>query len=398
MFVRRLELDSYRSWRKFAADFTPGITVFVGENGQGKTNIVEALGVVAHLSSHRVSQDAALVYAGEKYARISVTVVNGSQELTGHLMVYPDKANQAQINRTKLPSARGLLGLLHTVLFAPEDLLLVRGEPAERRQFLDEVLLSLKPRLAGVKADYEKVLRQRRALLRSAGSKLRRGYEHADGAAALATLDVWDAQLAGLGAQLIFARLQLLEQLRPFLAQAYQEIAPNSRPAKIAYKTALPDFQEAALLAVPEAEAIALLEAQLLNFLAQRREQEIERGMCLVGPHRDDVSLLLGEQPAKGFASHGETWTYAICLRLSVFFLLKARGSCPVLILDDVFAELDTKRREALCGVIAQAEQVFITAAVGDDLPAQLAQLPHQKLYVQATTDAAGRFSELVEA
>ena len=365
MYLRHLELRDFRSWPELTVDLHPGVTVFVGRNGHGKTNVVEAVGYLAHLSSHRVSQDAPLVRATADNARISGTAVNSGRELTAHLLINPKKANQAQLNRTRLSAPRQLLGVVKTVLFAPEDLALVRGEPAERRRYLDEVMSTRQPRLAGVKADYDKVLRQRNALLKSANQALRRGYGNDDGASALATLDVWDGQLAALGAQLTAARMQLVTDLAPRVHEAYHTLAPESREAHIHYRSTLIDAPDAAV-------DVEVLEATMLTELGHMRQREIERGLSLVGPHRDDLELMLGSQPAKGFASHGETWSFALSLRLAVFSLFRSDGTDPILILDDVFAELDTQRRRALVSIATTAEQVLITAAVGDDLPDSL--------------------------
>ncbi|GAA4796556.1 DNA replication/repair protein RecF [Corynebacterium canis] len=363
MYLRSLELRDFRSWPQLSVALEPGVTVFVGRNGHGKTNVVEAVGYLAHLSSHRVSHDAPLVRANQANARVSATAVNRGRELTAHLLIHPHRANQAQLNRTKVSSPRQLLGVVQTVLFAPEDIALVRGEPAERRRYLDDVLALRLPRLAGVKADYDKVLRQRNALLKTAQAALRRGYNSDDGAAALATLDTWDGQLAALGAQLLTARMQLVHMLGPEVAAAYHGLAPDSRAASIRYRSTVPNVV---------LDDVAVAEAAMLAELGVQRNREIERGMSLVGPHRDDLELMLGEQPAKGFASHGETWSFALALRLAVFSLLKREGTEPVLILDDVFAELDGKRRAALAELAAHAEQVLITAAVAADIPENL--------------------------
>lgn len=371
-------------------ELEPGITLFVGRNGFGKTNIVEALGYAAHLSSHRVSHDAPLVRTTAQNARISVTAVNQGRELTAHLLIKPHAANQAQINRTKLGSPREILGVVKTVLFAPEDLALVRGEPAERRRYLDDIIATRTPRLAGVKADYDKVLRQRNALLKSAGSALRRGYDDADGASVLATLDVWDGQLASFGSQVIAARRVLLAELAGHIHAAYSGIAPESREVSISYRSTV-DIDSTD----PE-----LIEAEMLAELGRKRQREIERGMSLVGPHRDDLLLHLGAEPAKGFASHGETWSYALSLRLAEFSLLRSDGTDPVLILDDVFAELDARRREKLVELAADAEQVLITAAVDGDLPANLASLADaavNRFTVTVEQGEGGRISVLQE-
>ena len=272
--------------------------------------------------------------------------------------------------------------MVKTVLFSPEDLALVRGEPAGRRAYLDSIIASRTPRLAGVKADYDKVLKQRNALLKSGSASLRRGYSDSDGAAALATLDTWDAQLARLGAQVIAARLALVDALLDHIPAAYSGLAPESRPAQVEYKSTIDTADR------------EVLEAVMLTELANVRQREIERGISLVGPHRDDLVLNLGEQPAKGFASHGETWSYAIALRLAEFNLLRQEGgSDPVLILDDVFAELDAKRRKQLVHLAAEAEQVLITAAVDEDLPGNLEPIVRYRVSVEDTD--AGRISKL---
>lgn len=364
MYLQQLQLRDYRSWADLTLDLTPGITIFVGRNGFGKTNVVEAIGYLAHLSSHRVPTDAPLVRAGCTSARISATAINNGRQLTAHLLIKAHAANQAQINRTKLKSPRELLGVVHTVLFAPEDLSLLRGEPALRRSYLDTIIATRQPRLAGVKADYDKVLRQRNALLKNSGLDLRSGYGTTAGAAALTALDVWDSQLAHLGAQLICARLSLVDALTTPLAEIYQRIAPESRPASIHYECTVP-------LEGIEVSA-SQVEDALVAALGNSRKNDIDRGLTLVGPHRDDLHLMLGRHPAKGFASHGETWSFALALRLAEYHILKSDGTDPILILDDVFAELDSKRREKLVEVTHEAEQVFITAAVGDDLPTNL--------------------------
>lgn len=372
MHISSLSLRDFRSWHDLSVALNPGVTLFVGRNGYGKTNIVEAVGYAAHLASHRVSNDAPLVRAGMKSARISATAVNQGRELTAHILINAHGANQAQINRTRLKSPREVLGVVRSVLFAPEDLALVRGEPAGRRAYMDAIIATRTPRLAGVKADYEKVLRQRTALLKKGWRALRQGYDSADGASALSTLDVWDAQLARLGAQLVAARLELVAELGEFVHAAYSGIAPESRPAHIAYKSSTPLSPEVAGAEHPDPQ---LIEALLLLELAAVREQEIDRGQSLRGPHRDDLELYLGDHPAKGFASHGETWSYAIALRLAEFQLLRQLGTDPILVLDDVFAELDAKRREKLVALAGEVEQVLITAAVGDDLPGNLNDL-----------------------
>ena len=371
MYVAELDLRDFRSWGELHLDLEPGVTVFSGRNGHGKTNIVEAVRYTSALSSHRVSGDAPLVQASKSNARISTTTVNAGRALTTHLLLNASGANQAQINRTRLKSPRELLGVLRTVMFSPEDLRLINGEPQERRRFLDDLLALRAPRLAGVRADYDKVLRQRNALLKSSGAALRRGYKDEAGASALTTLDVWDAQLAAHGSQLIAARLQLIDALAEPITAAYAAVAPESRPASVRAKSTLDDAVRELAGGEPVRDP-AIFEAAMLAELGRRRREEIERGATLVGPHRDDLVLMLGDAPARGYASHGETWSYALALHLAEYQLLASGGSDPVLILDDVFAELDAKRRERLVHVASDAEQVLVTAAVGDDLPGNL--------------------------
>lgn len=370
MFLRELDLRDFRSWPQLHLDLESGITVFSGRNGHGKTNIVEAAIYSATLTSHRVSQDQPLIRAGADNARVSATTVNDGRELTTHVLIKAREQNQAQINRTRLKSPRDMLGVLRTVVFAPEDLALVAGEPSERRRFLDNLASIRTPRFGGAKADYDKVLRQRNALLRSSNMALRRGYSDDSGAAALSTLDAWDAQLAAYGAQVTVGRRLLIDALSDPVHTAYSSVAPESRPAAIEYSSTL-DKAVIELAGEPSNDP-AIVEAAFLTELARRRREEIDRGTTLVGPHRDDMVFTLGDQPAKGYASHGETWSFALALHLAEYALLSEDGVEPVLILDDVFAELDVKRRERLVGVAKQAEQVLITAAVGDDLPGNL--------------------------
>lgn len=396
MYIRHISLRNFRSWPELEIELTPGITVFTGRNGHGKTNIVEAAAYVAHLRSHRVASDAPLVRHGADAARVSVNVVNEGRELAGHVLIKSRGANQAGINRTKLRSTRELLGVLRTVLFGPEDLSLVRGEPSERRDYLDGIIQSRKPRIAGVKSDYEKIVRQRNALLKSNWGALSRGYGTSEGSAALATLDSWDMQLASCGSILLHERLRTIAVLRDVLRESYAGIAPESRPAGMSYDTSVASPAAAAGVTDLFTADREVLEAALMAQLASIRTQEIDRGITLAGPHRDDVLLTLGTQPAKGYASHGETWSLALALRLAEFELHRADGTDPVLILDDVFAELDSARRAKLVGLARDAEQVLITAAVGDDLPENLDDHVAARLFVEAHDDEGhARFSTL---
>lgn len=369
MFVRALSLRDFRSWEQLDVELSPGRTVLLGANGNGKTNVLEAIGYLSTLASHRVSADAPLIRTGAARARIGAAVVNSGRELRIDLELNQGAANRAQINRSPVRRPREILGILHTVLFAPEDLALVRGDPGERRRFLDELATARLPRLAAVRSDYDRVLRQRSALLKTAGRNVR---SRAD----LSTLDVWDGHLAAHASVLLEHRLRLVHDLAPHLAESYRALAPESRPAAIGYRSGYlpPELLDPAR---PPAETDrAELEAVLLRELAAARTRELERGVCLVGPHRDDLELLLGDGPAKGFASHGESWSFALALRLAAFDLLRGSGAEPVLLLDDVFAELDRRRRTALAAVAAAAEQVLITAAVPEDVPAELDAVP----------------------
>ncbi|MEV2222801.1 DNA replication/repair protein RecF [Nocardia vinacea] len=387
MFIRTLSLRDFRSWEHAELELSPGRTVFLGANGNGKTNLLEAVGYLATLGSHRVAADAPLIRIGADRARIGATVVNAGRELRIDLELNQGAANRAQINRSPVRRPREILGILQTVLFAPEDLALVRGDPGERRRFLDELCTARLPRLAAVRADYDRVLRQRSALLKSAGRQARSKAE-------LSTLDVWDGHLATHASVLLAQRLRLVHDLYPYLAQAYSSIAPESRPAAIGYRSASlpPEFLDPAR--APQPDDVEALEANMLRELAAARPKELERGVCLVGPHRDDLDLMLGTAPAKGFASHGESWSFALALRLAAFELLRATGAEPVLLLDDVFAELDRRRRTALAEVAAGAEQVLITAAVPEDVPVELAAVP---LGVETNGGADGRISRIAD-
>ena len=359
MRVGALSLTDFRSWPQLDIELAAGPTALVGSNGQGKTNIVEALLYVATLGSHRVSTDAPLVRQGAERAIIRAAVHRDDRETLVELELNPGKANRARINRGAVPRAREVLGLLRTVLFAPEDLAVVKGDPSERRTFLDDLLVLRTPRLAGVRSDFERVLKQRNALLKTAFLAKR------SGGGDMRTLDVWDAHLAQTGAELLGARLALIEELRPLADVAYREVSKGQGELGLAYKCSLGDLE-------PGVQDREVLAAALLNELARIRQQEVDRGVSLVGPHRDDLVLSLGSLPVRGYASHGEGWSVALALRLASYELLKSDGGEPVLVLDDVFAELDTGRRERLASLVQSAEQVLVTAAVPGDVPEQL--------------------------
>lgn len=379
MYVRHLGLRDFRSWAHADLELPAGRTVFVGRNGFGKTNLLEALWYSTTLSSHRVGTDAPLIRAGAERAVISTIVVNEGRECAVDLEIAAGRANKARLNRSPVRSTREVVGVLRAVLFAPEDLALVRGDPSDRRRYLDDLATVRRPTIAGVRADYDKVLRQRTALLKSVSGARYRG-----DLGALETLDVWDSRLAQHGAELMAARIDLVNQLAPEVEKAYQVLAPESRAAAIAYRASM-DIAGAGT----DRER---LEAALLTALAARRDAELERGVCLVGPHRDDLELRLGDQPAKGFASHGESWSMAVALRLAAYELLRADGSDPVLLLDDVFAELDTKRRRALATVAESAEQVLVTAAVLEDIPEGW---DARRVHVELRDGESGRVSEV---
>ncbi|MEJ7647526.1 MAG: DNA replication/repair protein RecF [Nakamurella sp.] len=372
MYVRHLTVADFRSWELVEVPLQQGVNVLVGRNGVGKTNLVEAVGYLATLSSHRVSTDQALIRRGREQAMIRAAVVSQERELLLEIDITAGRANKARINRSPVTRARDILGVVRTVLFAPEDLALVRGDPSERRKFMDELLVMRTPRLAGVRSDYERILKQRNTLLKTSGV-VRRSGRSPD----LSTLDVWDDHLAAVGAELIVQRRELVAALRPHVIAAYAELAPASEPIDLRYRSTVLDGPgdvdgygpEPGL---PDDAPIEQVCAAMVERLQERRSAELERGVSLVGPHRDELELTLGDGPARGYASHGESWSFALALRLGSFALLRTDGIDPVLVLDDVFAELDTGRRDQLAALIADAEQVLITAAVDSDVPAVL--------------------------
>lgn len=394
MYVSDLALDNFRSYRNVVLSLEPGPTAFIGSNGQGKTNLVEAIVYLSTLSSHRNGADSALVRrapSGEEQpggAVIRAKVVNGERPNVLELEIIAGKANRARLNRASA-RPRDLLGVLRTVVFAPEDLALVRDEPAVRRRFLDDLAVTLTPRLAGVRTDHEKILTQRANLLRSARSS------RASTSSMLSTLEVWDAQLAAAAAQLIAARVQVLQKLRPWVALAYENVSLGQSVAALGYRSSLLEHEghtqrptvggidPAALdsqeLLQHEENLLntELLTARLVQAMGELHAREIDRGANLVGAHRDDLLLNLGGLPAKGFASHGEQWSLALSLKLAAYEMFRHDETFdgdgePVLILDDVFAELDAKRRRALTDIVSQAQQVLITAAVDEDVPTSL--------------------------
>jgi DNA replication and repair protein RecF len=388
--LTRLALTDFRSYAAAELSLEPGVSTLVGLNGQGKTNLVEAAGYVATLSSHRVATDAPLVRSGAQRAIIRAAVTGPGGDRLIEIEINPGRANRARLNRVPVSRPRQVLGVLRAVLFAPEDLALVKGDPDQRRRFLDELLVVSAPRYAAVRSDYERVLKQRTALLKSlravpgARAYARVGAARGDPAAGGpgngpgSTLDVWDDHLARTGAALLAARITLTSALRPLVAQSYQAVSGESGEAGVSYRQSLRHEEteagqdrSTAGPAEPAADPGRLADG-LRAALARVRGEELERGVCLVGPHRDDLELRIGGLPARGYASQGESWSLALALRLAAFEALRGGGDDPVLLLDDVFAELDIGRRERLAALVAGAEQVLVTAAVPADVPGAL--------------------------
>lgn len=363
MHVTRLALTDFRSYPSAEIALDAGPVAFIGANGQGKTNIVEAVDYLAGLDSHRVSSDTPLVRAGADRAIVRAQLQRVDRSALVELEITPGKSNRARVNGNALPRVRDVIGIVRTVLFSPEDLALVKGDPSDRRRFLDQLIVMRTPRLAGVKADFERVLKQRNTLLKTAGRRSN---------VEISTLDIWDENLARTGGQLVAARLALLDDLAPHATEAYRDVAAGAatdrRHVGLTYK---PSVESLADLRDPDDLGKALLEE-----IGRRRREELERGVSLVGPHRDDVVLAIGDLPAKGYASHGESWSLALALRLASFTLVRedptGPGDDPILILDDVFAELDSDRRARLAERVSSAEQVLVTAAVENDVPAEL--------------------------
>ncbi|GAA1761464.1 DNA replication/repair protein RecF [Agromyces humatus] len=374
MHVARLSLTDYRNYRRAELALEPGATVFVGRNGQGKTNLVEAIGYLSTLGSHRVSGDQALIRAGADAAIVRALLAHGDRELLVELQLNRQGANRAQLNRSPVKT-RELPRYAHSVLFAPEDLAIVRGEPGVRRRLLDELLVQRTPRLAGVTADYERVLKQRNSLLKSARTR---------GLAAdrLPTLDIWDERLVALGSEIIDQRLALVAELAGPLADAYRAIVDADHSPGLLPVLSIDgaDIEadasgfETAPSSPPQPAEVTTTGERFAATLRALRPKELERGVTLAGPHRDDLLLLLNDLPAKGYASHGESWSFALALRLASAELLRRDSTTgdPVLVLDDVFAELDRLRRQRLAEAIGGFEQVLVTAAVLEDVPEPL--------------------------
>jgi DNA replication and repair protein RecF len=376
--LTRLSLTDFRSYREADVILGPGVTTFQGANGQGKTNLVEAAGYLATFGSHRVATDAPLIRQGADRAILRGLVSGAGRDTLLEIEINAGRANRVRLNRAPAPRPREVLGVLRCVLFAPEDIAVVKGDPDQRRRYLDDLLVAMRPRYAGVRADYERVLRQRTALLKSAKAR---------GAVPAGTLEVWDDHLVTAGVQLTAGRLRLVRELRPLVAACYSSVSGTERDTGLSYRMSaaagpgagapgagdLGDgapTTELGLDPEPDPDKLALT---LREALAVRRRAELERAVCLVGPHRDELELRIGGLPARGYASHGESWSLALALRLAAYQLLRAGGEDPVLMLDDVFAELDSGRRDRLAELVRDAEQVLFTAAVPEDVPPGLA-------------------------
>ena len=360
MWVQTLHLDNFRSYNEAHVEFVPGVNVLVGSNGQGKTNIVEAIYYLATLNSHRVASENSLVKSGELSAVIRAGINQDDRALTIDIEINPGKTNRAKLNRSPVSRVRDILGIVRVIMFAPEDLALVKGDPNERRNFMDQTLIQRTPKFMGVKSDYEKVLRQRNALLKSSNR------ENTD-----STLQVWNEQLAQLGAEITHSRIQFVRDLTTFMSMRYHlisggEKAVSASEISLTYQSKY--LTEGDLESLTHDE----IKEQILEQLDLRKKEELVRGVTLVGPHRDELFIRLGELPLKGYASHGESWSAALALRVASADVLKADGIEPILILDDVFAELDVIRRKTILELTQNAPQVFITAAVESDVPKEI--------------------------
>jgi DNA replication and repair protein RecF len=347
VLITNLNLTNYRSYPTLDLNLSSGITIFVGKNGEGKTNIAESILYLTFLNSHRASGNTPLVKLGANAAYIRAKVKYPEREILVELEINIDKANRAKINQNPTRSQKEIFGIVQAIYFSPEDLDIVRGDPSERRRFIDQLLTLRSPRVAAVISDYERAVKQRNSLLKTRASTQ--------------ALEPWDKQVADFGGQLISLRLNGLAQLTPLFNQIYKEIS-NVKPAEIIYKSSLEGISENT---TENSEKI-------MEKLITNRFSELERGLTLTGPHRDDLLLTLGDHQVKGYASHGESWSIALSLKLATYNLLKSDGLSPILILDDVFSELDEDRREKLSQIAKTAEQTIITVAVESDLPKSL--------------------------
>lgn len=347
MLITNLNLTNYRSYSTLDLSLNEGISIFVGKNGEGKTNIAESILYLTFLNSHRASGNTPLVKLGNQSAYIRAKVKYPEREILVELEINSEKANRAKVNQNPVRSQKEIFGIVQTIYFSPEDLDLVRGDPSERRRFIDQLLTLRSPRIAGVITDYDRAVKQRNSLLKTRASS--------------DALIPWDKQVAELGGELISLRMKALSELKPIFNNVYKDIS-ETKPAEILYKSSIEN---------PSLEASENTN-KIMERLVNNRGVELERGLTLTGPHRDDLTLMLGDHLVKGYASHGESWSIALALKLSTYQLLKSDGLSPILILDDVFSELDEDRREKLAQIAQGAQQTIITVAVENDLPKSL--------------------------
>ena len=372
MFAKRVKLTNFRNYESEDIEFSPGVNLIYGPNGQGKTNLVEAMNFFAALDSHRVAGHNPLIKQGKSTAIISLELSHENRDLLLEYEINADSSNRARLNKSEVAKPKDILGYLNSVIFAPEDLDIVKRDPSNRRAFLDQLIVQFNPRMHGVYADYDRVLKQRNTLLKSARATGTKGES-------LSTLDAWDQALIKNGTEIIAARVAITGKLSPSLVTNYQNIAKSNNEPSMFIRSSVvesskldqDDLETQDALETTNKEDISGLFQQKLSLL---RNKELERGITLVGPHRDDLQLNLGSLPAKGYASHGESWSYALSLKLASLEILKSESKLgdPILILDDVFAELDKDRREKLSDLVQQNEQVLITAAVIEDVPENL--------------------------
>jgi DNA replication and repair protein RecF len=372
MYVQKVRLTNFRNYKSAEVELHSGVNLLHGSNGQGKTNLVEAINFFASLSSHRVAGHTPLIKQGEQSAIISLELAHDERELLLEFEINSDSPNRARLNKSPTQKPKDILGYLNAVIFAPEDLDIVKRDPTNRRAFIDQLIIQFTPRMLGVYSDYERVLKQRNTLLKSARATGTKGD-------ALSTLSAWDESLVKLGAEIISARVSIAAKLSPGLISNYQKIAKSNNEPRMFIKSSIlgslvfdgEEADDAEYLETPDREEIAEL---FRDKLQRMRQKELERGITLVGPHRDDLVLILGSLPAKGYASHGESWCYALALRLASLEILRQESKLgdPILILDDVFAELDSDRRAKLAELVQGNEQVIITAAVIEDVPKSL--------------------------
>jgi DNA replication and repair protein RecF len=352
VLITNLNLTNYRSYSTLDLTLDPGVSIFVGKNGEGKTNIAEAVLYLTFLSSHRATGNTPLIKLGNQSAYIRAKVKYPEREILVELEINNDKANRAKVNQNQVRSQKEIFGIVQTIYFSPEDLDIVRGDPSERRRFIDQLLTLRSPRIAGVISDYERAVKQRNSLLKTRAS--------AD------ALNPWDKQVAELGGELITLRMLALDELKPIFNQVYKDIS-DTKPAEIIYKSSI---ENPTLNQSENSEKI-------IEKLINNRGAELDRGLTLTGPHRDDLLLMLGEHTVKGYASHGESWSIALSLKLATYNRLKLDGLSPILILDDVFSELDEERRERLAEIAKSAQQTIITVAVENDLPKSISGIKY---------------------